>query len=127
MDSQKTGQLIAQRRKELGWTQKDLGEQLHVSDRTVSKWERAAGFPDISLLEPLADALGLSVLELLNGERMKQEDGAGRPECGEAAGRAAAAGNCPIPCGGAGPFCAAHSCGGRLSVVGARRVTSEPL
>lgn len=60
--------------KELGWTQKDLGERLHVSDRAVSKWERAAGFPDVSLLEPLADALGLSVLELLNGERMRQEE-----------------------------------------------------
>ena len=74
MDSQKTGALIAQRRKELGWTQRELGERLHVSDRAVSKWERAAGFPDVSLLEPLADALGLSVLELLNGERMRQEE-----------------------------------------------------
>lgn len=73
MDSQKTGALIAQRRKELGWTQRELGERLHVSDRAVSKWERAAGFPDVSMLEPLADALGLSVPELLNGKRMRQE------------------------------------------------------
>lgn len=71
MDNQKTGLLISERRAELGLTQKQLGEQLHISDRTVSKWERGSGFPDISLLEPLADALGLSVLELLQGERME--------------------------------------------------------
>ena len=69
MDHQKTGTLIATRRNELGLTQKELAKQLNISDRTVSKWERGAGFPDISLLEPLADALGLSVLELLHGER----------------------------------------------------------
>ena len=50
-------------------TQKELAAALHVSDRAVSKWERGAGFPDISLLEPLADALGLGVLDLLRGER----------------------------------------------------------
>lgn len=72
MDNQKTGALIAARRTELGLTQKQLAEQLHISDRTVSKWERGAGFPDISLLEPVADALGLSVLELLRGERLEK-------------------------------------------------------
>ena len=71
MDSKKTGQLISERRAELGLTQKQLGEQLHLSDRTISRWERGVGFPDISLLEPLADALGLSVLELLQGERIE--------------------------------------------------------
>ena len=71
MDNKKTGLLISERRAELGLTQKQLGEQLHISDRTVSKWERGSGFPDISLLEPLADALGLSVLELLQGERIE--------------------------------------------------------
>lgn len=58
MDTRKTGQLIAARRKELGLTQKQLAGQLNVSDRAVSKWERGAGFPDIALLEPLADVLG---------------------------------------------------------------------
>lgn len=56
-------------RKEQNMTQKELAAALHVSDRAVSKWERGAGFPDISLLEPLADALGLGVLDLLRGER----------------------------------------------------------
>lgn len=68
MDTHRTGQLIAARRKELGLTQKQLAAQLNVSDRAVSKWERGAGFPDIALLEPLADALGLTVLSLLHGE-----------------------------------------------------------
>lgn len=72
MDNAKTGRLIAARRRELSLTQKELAEKLHISDRTVSKWERGAGFPDISLLEPLADALGLSVLDLIQGETQKQ-------------------------------------------------------
>lgn len=62
MDCQKTGQVIARRRQELGLTQKELAQGLNISDRTVSRWERGVGFPDISLLEPLSDALGLSVL-----------------------------------------------------------------
>ena len=57
MDRTKTGALIAAARKEQNMTQKELAAALHVSDRAVSKWERGAGFPDISLLEPLADAL----------------------------------------------------------------------
>ena len=71
MDRQKTGALIAQMRKERGLTQRELAEQLHVSDRAVSKWERGAGFPDVSMLIPLAEALGLSVLELLRGEQSR--------------------------------------------------------
>lgn len=70
MDREKTGALIAATRKERGLTQKELAERLHISDRAVSKWERGVGFPDVSLLEPLADALGLSVISLLHGERM---------------------------------------------------------
>lgn len=72
MDNAKTGGLIAARRKELGLTQKELAEHLHISDRTVSKWERGAGFPDISLLEPLADALELSIVDLIQGERQEE-------------------------------------------------------
>ena len=68
MDQIKTGSLIAARRKQMGLTQKELADKLDVSDRTISKWERGAGFPDISLIEPLSDALNLTVLELLHGE-----------------------------------------------------------
>lgn len=61
------GQLIAQVRKQQGWTQNDLAQQLHVSDRTISKWERDAGKPDIDLLPLLAQALSISVDHLLSG------------------------------------------------------------
>ena len=68
MDAAKTGLLIKQTRTAKGMTQKQLAQRLHLSDRTVSKWERGAGLPDISLLEPLADALDLTVQSLLRGE-----------------------------------------------------------
>ena len=60
-----------------GLTQRELAEQLHISDRAVSKWERGAGFPDVSMLIPLAEALGLSVLELLRGEQSAPCDSEG--------------------------------------------------
>lgn len=74
MDRNKNGALIAQTRKERNMTQKELADKLHVSDRAVSKWERGAGFPDVSLLEPLAETLGLQVLDLLRGERTEETD-----------------------------------------------------
>ena len=69
MDAQKTGTLIAQARRERGLTQKELSQALHVSAQAVSKWERGLNFPDLSLLEPLGDCLGLTVSELLSGQR----------------------------------------------------------
>lgn len=69
MDAVKTGGLIAQVRKEKQLTQRDLAEQLHVSVQAVSKWERGLSCPDIGLLEPLAEALDLTVTELLSGQR----------------------------------------------------------
>ena len=74
MDLKKTGNLISNARKEKGITQKELAEKLHISDRTVSKWERGAGFPDVSILTELADILGLTVAELLQGEPMLEND-----------------------------------------------------
>ena len=78
MDNSKTGTLIRACRKELNLTQRDLAERLHVTDRAVSKWERGLCAPDIGLLEPLAEILNVSVVELLEGERQKRraEDGA---------------------------------------------------
>ena len=73
MDNAKTGALIAARRNELALTQRELAEKLHISDRTVSKWERGAGFPDVSLLEPLAKTLDVSIAELVQGERGNTE------------------------------------------------------
>ena len=69
MDAAETGALIAQARKEKGLTQGQLAQRLHVSVQAVSKWERGRNFPDLALLEPLAEALDLTVSELLAGER----------------------------------------------------------
>jgi len=70
MDAEKFGAFIQSRRKELGMKQSELAEKLHVTDKAISRWERAVGFPDIKLLEPLAEALELSLTELLKCERM---------------------------------------------------------
>jgi len=69
MDAIKTGALITQARKDKELTQGELAQTLHVSTQAVSKWERGLNFPDIALLEPLAEALDLTVTELLSGER----------------------------------------------------------
>lgn len=69
MDNIKFGRFIRESRQEKGMTQKQLAEQIHVSDKAVSKWENGAGFPDIKILEPLAECLGVSLLELMQGER----------------------------------------------------------
>ena len=69
MNNEKTGKLIKTLRTEKGITQKELAEKIQVSNATVSKWENAHGFPDISLLEPLAEALDISIAELISGER----------------------------------------------------------
>ena len=68
MDLQKTGSFIAQARKAKGLTQKELAKLIGVTDKAVSRWETGTGFPEVSCLEPLADALEVSVLELLRGE-----------------------------------------------------------
>ena len=69
MDKEKIGRFISMLRKEKGMTQKELADKLHVSDRTISKWERGAGLPDASLMVALSDLLGITVNELLTGER----------------------------------------------------------
>lgn len=68
MDNKRTGQFIAQRRKSLNLTQKQLAEKLNVTDKAVSKWETGKGSPDISLLSVIANVLNVTVVELLNGE-----------------------------------------------------------
>ena len=68
MNTYVTGTAIRQRREERKLTQAELAEQIGVSSKTVSKWETGKGLPDISLLQPLAQALGISVIELMNGE-----------------------------------------------------------
>ena len=70
MDSIKIGKYIARKRKELGMTQKQLGDILNVNDKTVSRWETGKYMPDLSLLIPLSKALGVTVYSLLNGADM---------------------------------------------------------
>ena len=65
-----TGAAIKQLRENRKLTQSELAEKIGVSSKTVSKWETAKGLPDISLLQPLAQALGISVIELMNGEQI---------------------------------------------------------
>ncbi len=74
MDLDKIGNLITIRRKELKLTQEKLAEQLEISPKTVSKWERGVNAPDITILIRLADALEVSVQELLSGEIEEVEE-----------------------------------------------------
>ena len=74
MDQVKIGKFISQMRKEKGLTQKQLGEELLISDKTVSKWETGKGMPEVSLMLPLCEKLGINVNELLTGERIPDED-----------------------------------------------------
>lgn len=69
-DQQKTGRLIAESRKQLELTQKDLAEKLGISDKTISKWETGHGMPDVSVIPELCEILHLSSNELLAGERL---------------------------------------------------------
>ncbi len=68
MDAEKFGAFVANIRKERQMTQADLASKLQVTDKAVSRWERGLGLPDINTLEPLADALQVSVLELMKSE-----------------------------------------------------------
>ena len=74
MDQIKIGKFIADERKRKGYTQKQLSEKLEISDKTISKWERGNGFPEVSLLLPLCNELEITVNELLSGERLQAMD-----------------------------------------------------
>ena len=73
MNQIKTGKFIAQIRKEKGMTQRQLADELLISDKTVSKWETGKGMPEVSLMMPLCEFLGINVNELLTGERIPDE------------------------------------------------------
>ena len=80
MEAKKFGQFIAGIRKEKKMTQAELAGKIHVTDKAISRWERGLGFPDIQTLEPLAQALGISVLELMRSERQDTEKQDQQPE-----------------------------------------------
>ncbi|HJA43520.1 MAG TPA: helix-turn-helix domain-containing protein [Candidatus Dorea stercoravium] len=69
MDVKRTGSFIAEMRKGKNMTQAELAAKLQVTDKAVSRWERGVGYPDITLLEPLAGQLGVTVLDILRGEK----------------------------------------------------------
>ena len=68
MNQYVTGTMIRRLRESRNMTQHQLAEMISVSDKAVSKWETGRGYPDISLVEPLAEALGVSIIELFSGE-----------------------------------------------------------
>ena len=71
MDNYVTGAMIRSQREKKNMTQEELAARIHVSGKAVSKWETGKGYPDISLIEPLAGALGISVLEFLSGDAVQ--------------------------------------------------------
>lgn len=73
MELNKTGKFIALIRKEKGLTQRELAEKLNLSEKTISKWERGVGFPDISLILPLCKCLEIDANELMTGERLQDK------------------------------------------------------
>lgn len=80
MDQKRIGAFIAQCRKEKTLTQMQLAELLGITNQAVSKWENGRGMPDVSLLQPLCDALGISLNELFSGEHISAEEYRGKAE-----------------------------------------------
>ncbi len=74
LDKERFGEFVSKLRKEQGMTQKELAERLFVSDKAVSKWERGQSLPDITMLNPLAEALGVNSAELLNCGRLEESE-----------------------------------------------------
>lgn len=77
MDQYITGTMIRELREKKGLTQAEVAEKLFVSDKTVSKWENGKGYPDITLLEAIADVFGVSVAELLSGKAISNANVSG--------------------------------------------------
>ncbi len=80
MDQKKIGAFIAQCRKEKNLTQMQLAELLEITNQAVSKWENGRGMPDMTLLQPLCDVLGISLNELFSGEHISAEEYKGKAE-----------------------------------------------
>lgn len=120
MDCAKTGALILKLRKEKALTQAQLAQLLSISDKTVSKWERGLGCPDVSLLGALASVFQISIEDLLCGELSCAEQAGGDmkkskyyvcPECG----------GISLCTGGASVSC----CGRRLEALEAKKAAPE--
>lgn len=73
MDPKVFGSFIQTRRKDLGMNQNQLAEKLHVTAKAVSRWERGVGFPSIELLQPLSDALEITIAELMQSKLLDKD------------------------------------------------------
>lgn len=73
MEKETLGAFVCELRKEKQMTQKEMAEKLGITDKAISKWERGLSYPDISMLEPIAELLDVSVMELLQGQRIQKE------------------------------------------------------
>ncbi len=73
MNQERIGKFIAKIRKENKLTQQDLAEKLGVSDRTIGNWENGRNLPDLSLFKPLCNELGITINELISGERLSKQ------------------------------------------------------
>ena len=80
LDQKKTGTFISDMRKEKGLTQKQLAQEVGVSDKAISKWENGRGMPDTSLMPDLCRVLGININELLSGERLSEDAYNGKAE-----------------------------------------------
>ena len=80
LDQQRTGAFITELRKEKGYTQKQLADEIGVSDKAVSRWETGRGLPDTSVMPQLCEALSISLNELLAGERLTGDAYTGKAE-----------------------------------------------
>ena len=74
MNQEKIGKFIAKCRKDKKMTQSELGERLGVTDKSIGNWENGRNMPDLSLFKPLCDELGITINELLSGEKIKKEE-----------------------------------------------------
>ena len=73
MNPKKFGAFVAERRRALGLTQEELAGRIAVTNKAISRWETGLGFPDIGTIEPLADALGVTIVELMKSEKIPAE------------------------------------------------------
>lgn len=74
MNKEKFSEFVCELRKEKGMTQQELGNRLHLTNKAISKWEQGLSFPDICMLQDIAQTLDVSILELLNGERNTEKN-----------------------------------------------------
>lgn len=74
LDQEKTGKYIADKRKQLGMTQRQLAEQVGITDKAVSKWERGKSIPDSAVMEELCETLHISMNEFFSGEDIREEN-----------------------------------------------------